>query len=90
MFYTIIILFPLPKVEPERMLSQLQNEITYTNDTTLDMTVKTLRISKKLQLQNREKQLFHKIINVLRIVLHELQFFKRTEFYMLYYIIHYR
>ena len=38
------------------MFSQLQDEIMYTNDTTLDMTVKTLRISKKPQLQNGEKQ----------------------------------
>ena len=48
--------FPLPRFEAERMFSQLQDEITYTNDTTLDMTVKTLRISKKPQLQNGEKQ----------------------------------
>ena len=53
----VIILFPLPRVEAERMFNKLQYEITYGNDTTLDMNMKTLRISKKLQLQKRECKL---------------------------------
>ena len=48
----VIILFPLPRVEAERMFSKLQYEITYSNDTTLN-----IRISKKLQLQKGECKL---------------------------------